>query len=96
MKYKLNLNYEVQFKLTEHGKEIWHERRHNESIAYFIVPELYTALPKVNSTGYSKMQLWRLMFYFGDAHYGPGAEPCFESMSIIVDSDHLEPFDFAS
>ena len=72
-----NLNYEVEVKLNEKGKEIYSSYLKKvssdpESVSY----------GKTSFDGYTTFQLWDLMKLFGD-YMGLGKEPVFEKNEII-------------
>ena len=73
MEVRINLNEEVKFKLSEHGKEIyrnWHNGLE----------------PKLDDDGYMSMQLWSFMWIFGD-HMIVGMPEVVNPLEIIYEKE---------
>ncbi len=84
---EINLNSDIKFKLTDHGKQILN--KHVASIDFGesnldylreVIQEKNTA----DSDGYHKMQMWYAMSVFGKGMYS-GAKNIFESNVILIE-----------
>lgn len=83
----INLNDTVKFKLTDRGKDIYYHQY--DELNERIVKRggrrpIEPAMPKVDSEGYTKMQLWCFIELFGP-HTGWGMENYIEHLEIILE-----------
>lgn len=83
----INLNDAVKFKLTDHGKDIFYHRFDsvNEKIRRRGGKPIKPDMPKVDSDGYTRMQLWQFMELFGP-HTGMAMKNYVEPLEIIYES----------
>lgn len=67
MEVKINLNETVKFKLTDYGKDIYYHRfdELNERIVKTGGRPIEPNMPRVDSEGYTEMQLWCFMELYG-------------------------------
>lgn len=86
---KFNINNEVQVKLTDHGKDIYYHRDDELKKKYRqeIIKPKY---PEVDNEGYTKFQLWDLMYIFGK-HIHMGCELPFETEIEIIQKHISDP-----
>lgn len=82
----INLNDIVKFKLTDHGKDIFYHRFDavNQRILRNGGKPIKPNMPKVDSEGYTKMQLWCFIELFGP-HTSMTAENYIEHLEIILE-----------
>lgn len=88
-----NINQYVGVKLTEEGLKIL-ETEHNE-ILRSIPPKAAESLgpfvaPPVDEEGYSQIQFWQLMYYFGKHMYNGNPNIPFDMDIKIADEDLIE------
>lgn len=83
---RINLNDIVKFKLTDHGKDIYYHRfdAANQKILKRGGKPIEPSMPKVDSEGYTKMQLWCFIELFGP-HTSMTAENYIEHLEIIYE-----------
>lgn len=80
----INLNEIVKFKLTDHGKDIFYHRFDsvNAKILERGGKPIEPYIPKVDSDGYTRMQLWCFMELFGP-HTGMAMKNYVDPLEII-------------
>lgn len=80
----INLNDAVKFKLTDYGKDIFYHRfdKVNAKIRKRGGKLIEPDMPKVDSDGYTCMQLWQFMELFGP-RTGMAMKNYIESLEIV-------------
>jgi hypothetical protein len=79
---KFNINHEVKVKLTDYGRKI-HKQQWDDLVnTYPSVTMKYTP-PKEDRNGWSKWQLWQLMYTFGECIYNGAVLPFETTIEII-------------
>ena len=83
-----NINDCVKFKLTDYGKDVYYHRFDslNELAGKEVVKPSY---PKIDSEGYSEMQLWHFMSIFG-SHIFNGGPLVIENNRIYIRDEDLK------
>jgi hypothetical protein len=80
---RANINDSVRIRLTPYGRQI--HRAHWEEVAK-LAPAYgalgYTPMEE-DDAGYSKWQIWHLMFVFGK-YMGPNAPLCFDTEFFVI------------
>lgn len=85
---KIHLNDTIKFKLTDHGKDIYYHRfdKANEHIFKNGGTPIKPHMPKVDSEGYTKMQLWAFIKLFGP-FTGMAMKEYIEPLEIIYEME---------
>ena len=80
----INLNDTVKFRLTDYGKDIYYHRfdEVNTKIRKRGGKLIEPNMPKVDSDGYTRMQLWQFMELFGP-HTGMAMKNYIEPLEIV-------------
>ena len=83
---RINLNDVVKFKLTDHGKYIFYHRfdEVNAKIRKRGGKLIEPDMPKVDSDGYTRMQLWQFIELFGP-HTGMAMKNYIEPLEIVYE-----------
>lgn len=84
---KINLNDMVKFKLTDKGKQVWHERFEKVRMrlaAKGIFPTIWDSDPKVDEDGYTTCQLHDFMGTFGK-HMTVGVPNIIDPIDLIFE-----------
>lgn len=87
-KVHINLNEIVKFRLTDLGKDIFYHQYDsvNETIVNYGGKPIKPEMPKVDSDGFTEMQLWEFMKVFGP-HTGMAMKNYIEPLEIIYEGD---------
>ena len=88
---QLNLNSIVKVKLTDRGKDIYYHQYDDINKLYIergLTP-LTPRMPKVDSEGYTKFQLWHFMNVFGE-YMCLGLPEVIKPLNLYIEDDDLE------
>lgn len=82
----INLNDTVKFRLTDYGKDIFYHRfdEVNTKIRKRGGKLIEPNMPKVDSDGYTRMQLWQFIELFGP-HTGMAMKNYIEPLEIVYE-----------
>ncbi len=88
---KLNMNYHVKVKLTDHGKDIFYHQFDELNAEYKkeIVKPHY---PEVDENGYTEFQLWMFIELYGP-YMHMAWKPVTEDLCIYIQDEDLEEVD---
>lgn len=86
---RFNLNDYVRVRLTDHGRMI-HREDFEQLRAQCPNGTLRYSPPKEDAEGWSRWQMWNLMYHFGNA-MGPGCDLPFEIDIILEVPDAPAP-----
>jgi len=87
---KININDNIKFKLTKHGKKVlldWVEdafKLYEDDKICMDLKEVSKSFVNPIGNGYHEAQLWQFMNIFGEKIYN-GAEPVIKNNAIILE-----------
>lgn len=89
--YKINLNSKIKVKLEPRGADIYYHQydEFNERMKKNGGNPIEPSMPRIDSDGYTEMQLHVFMKVFGK-HFTWGSGDIIKGLSIYIDEDDLE------